>query len=1011
MASQVSYECTPGNRLSGHRVRFCGPDGRWTGSSPKCEEVRCDAPDLPANGSAIYIGNDRSFKEQSFSVGVTVQYECDYGHVVKGSWASRLCQANGEWSGEAPICQFVDCGTPNSIENGQFVLKMRSQQASPTPTASSSISSPLVIPFESNRRSSDSSSSSQLPQLSSGSPTSLTYFGTVAHYSCDINYKLVGSTQRECLETGSWRQPTPSCEPIQCPKPDFFDEFTQVSLVSRQSTTDQTVGARTMRLIANRQWIREQDQSSLTFSVGDKLHYSCMPGYELYGGPEFRLCTQYGQWSGSSTPRCRLIDCGRPAPIGSEGRFYLLNQTTSFNSLVEYSCVRPMKLIEVKIRQAGNLIETLQQAQAGVTQILTALPIGVKVCANNGQWMPNDQQPKCVSSTSATGHQIEDSPSDNSNNNNNSAAGRGNGQFDGGDNTLDGSRNHNNNNNHDHHSLSTNQINGIVDPAIAGDLNQLSDPNGHHHSSGNTNQTTSSLWAMVVIILCLMIMFGLILLTLICIRTGKKSTKQATNGGVSQQHNLQRGTILGAATSTTSSVNGGPNSMQIHQLAAVNNHLNGVASGAHAKGALASIGLAANGKSLQHQTGTPNHNPSNQHNIYINGNANGPNSKIFPASVMMTPQAAANLQQAQLHLQHQHHVVANGLHHHGLMAYSGVAGSMSQAETIMMNAASANNQLLSGNLATNNNNQSRSIVGEHNLIAMQQNGSMLKSAADHLVSNNVVVANSGSINMMDAYSRTLGIIDNGNATAKTIRHNPNGLVTFVSPAQQHHQQQLQLQHQKHHQQQHNGVTKIPTSVGGSSQTGSSNDSTSSGSHQISNSHSSPQSISTSLSVSPSSNSSSAHHTTATRLSTTNSPSSSTASSTKSNSTADLKAATTTTNVNLNSTSSSSAASSSSSTGGEYQSPLAISGYGGGNVISSSNKPQPPPQISPPSLPAHPPPPHRLQHHQKQMVKIAANQHQAANKQQHINNNNQSSVDIIGNSNEQQQQHHYMEPSI
>jgi len=748
LASQVAYECTPGNRLSGHRVRFCGPDGRWTGSSPKCEEVRCDAPELPTNGSAIYIGNDRSFKEQSFSVGVTVQYECDYGHVVKGSWSSRLCQANGEWSGEPPVCKFVDCGTPPTIENGNYILKH-------PPAGSVGSATPVD-----NIRRSDSAA---------GQVGTFTYYGTIAHYNCDPNYKIQGPAQRECLDSGQWRTPLPTCEPIQCPKPEHFDEFTQVSLVPRssqslESSHDQqspTTLTKSIRLIANNQWINHDPSQS--FGVGDKLYYSCVPGYELYGGPETRTCTQYGQWGGSSTPRCRLIDCGRPAPIGQEGRFYLLNESTTFNSLVEYSCVRPFKLVEIKIRQAGNLIETLNAAQAGVTPILTSLPIGVKVCANNGQWMPNDQQPKCVSASD----------------------GSANGQFDGADNSLDGSQR-------------VQVLSGATPGTSFIGANGIHDVGGgdqNPDSAAGQNQaqlTSTSLWAKIIIAICLLVMLALIILTLICIRSGKKP-KQA-----------HRNSIL--------TTNGHPAS-----------------AAAAAAAAAMQIQLAnGSGKGMQQQViSAQQASMMSSQNLYING-----------AHKMYSGNVGSHNQMPNVHHMNQPHLNQS-------MSYGDSSATMVHNPGIMMTSSQGRAMMSSGNTELIMSGKSGSlggVVGDR-LRAHQTN-------QDHPMS-------ASSASMMDTYSRLSVDSDqldrvqptNQQTTNKTIRHNPNGLVTFVSPAQQQHNRNGQQQ------QQHSA----PTSQ-----------------HQ-----SSPQSISTSLSMSTSSSpssSSSAHHTTATRLSTTDSASASSAAS-------------------------------------------------------------------------------------------------------------------------------------
>lgn len=883
LASQVAYECTPGNRLSGHRVRFCGPDGRWTGTSPKCEEVRCEAPGLPTNGSAIYIGNDRSFKEQSFSVGVTVQYECDYGHVVKGTWSSRLCQANGEWSGEPPVCKFVDCGTPPSIENGNYVLKH--------PPAGSVGS---ATPVETNRRSDG-------PNIGG----TFTYYGTIAHYNCDANYKIQGPAQRECLDSGQWRTPLPTCEPIQCPKPEHFDEFTQVSLVSRANQAESTLhssssltsneqqsllasiaNAKSVRLIANNQWINHD--SSQSFGVGDKLYYSCIPGYELYGGPEIRTCTQYGQWSGSSTPRCRLIDCGRPAPIGQEGRFFLLNESTTFNSLVEYSCVRPFKLVEVKMKQAGNLIETLTAAQAGVTPILTSLPIGVKVCANNGQWMPNDQQPRCVSPTSD---------------------GLGNGQFDGSDNTLEGSQ---------RVQVSVGSSGSGSSPATTfigatgnGNSNQNNhDGIGDNHLDSASGQATNhdastSLWAKVLIAICLMVMLTLIVLTLICIRSGKKpkqtTARQRTSILTSNGHHSVNAAAAAAAAMQLQLANGGAPGKNVNQHQATN----------------------AQQQQQQQQAVAAATMMSNQ-NAYINGA-----HKMYPNNMVPSNQLPA--------IHHNHHALNQAQLNHS-MAYGDASVALGNGQGLML---------------ASNIGRTGGVVPIEGCDMMMNGKSSSLGVLRHNQANDLAMSVS-SASMMDSCSRlsidseNRGQSSNLQANNKTIRHNPNGLVTFVSPIQQQQQQQHSNSRVMNTvQQQSNGTT--------------------SQSHQVS-----PQSISTSLSLSSSSSpssSSSAHHTTATRLSTTDSASSSSSSS----------------NINPNN----------GYQQVQHQQPQ--------EYIQVR-------QQSPPSLPAHPPPSHRLQQHHKQLLKqqqqLNARQPQAqpANRSMIVDGQTSQLQQPTSN-------HHYMEPKV
>ena len=103
LGSQIGFVCSPGYRLTGPTTRECMPDGKWGGHSPKCEEIRCPAPEMPANSSVIYSNNDRSSTD-SFKIGSTVQYRCSAGHTVVGQ-SLRTCEIDASWTGDAPECK------------------------------------------------------------------------------------------------------------------------------------------------------------------------------------------------------------------------------------------------------------------------------------------------------------------------------------------------------------------------------------------------------------------------------------------------------------------------------------------------------------------------------------------------------------------------------------------------------------------------------------------------------------------------------------------------------------------------------------------------------------------------------------------------------------------------------------------------------------------------------------------------------------------------------------------
>ena len=93
--------------------------------------------------------------------------------------------------------------------------------------------------------------------------------------------------------------------------------------------------------------------------TGSKAIYSCLPGYVLFGNQVSGLriffhsllsfsvlhkvallqelvCDVGGEWSGKP-PSCKYIDCGLPIVIDN-GRYNLVNGTTTSGSIVEYTC-------------------------------------------------------------------------------------------------------------------------------------------------------------------------------------------------------------------------------------------------------------------------------------------------------------------------------------------------------------------------------------------------------------------------------------------------------------------------------------------------------------------------------------------------------------------------------------------------------------------------------------------------------------------------------------------------
>ena len=116
--------------------------------------MSCGRLPTPANGDISY--------SRGLSFGSVATYSCDPPHQLTGS-RTRVCGPTGTWSGVAPVCTAPQCPSLTAPPNG-FV--------SVTGTVS----------------------------------------GSVATYSCQRGFSLVGSQRRTCRDNGVWSGVTPLCQ-------------------------------------------------------------------------------------------------------------------------------------------------------------------------------------------------------------------------------------------------------------------------------------------------------------------------------------------------------------------------------------------------------------------------------------------------------------------------------------------------------------------------------------------------------------------------------------------------------------------------------------------------------------------------------------------------------------------------------------------------------------------------------------------------------------------------------
>ncbi|XP_035683605.1 CUB and sushi domain-containing protein 3-like isoform X1 [Branchiostoma floridae] len=233
----------------------------------------------------------------------SIFYTCRDGYRLRGP-EFRTCQADGTWTGGQPQCVARGCPKPESPHHG-FVGKVFGRRSRKFPV------------------------------------------GSRIRYSCKPGFQLVGTSERECLDSYQWDGETPKCQRVvHCPDPgapdhggrignDFHvgasvDFYCQVGYILegpavRDCQDDQTWGGEVTTCRANifcddPGWIdngNRTDSVLPAFHVGDYVTYICHDGFGLTGSANI-TCLQNGSWS-DVPPSCQEVLCEVPeAPLDGE---------------------------------------------------------------------------------------------------------------------------------------------------------------------------------------------------------------------------------------------------------------------------------------------------------------------------------------------------------------------------------------------------------------------------------------------------------------------------------------------------------------------------------------------------------------------------------------------------------------------------------------------------------------------------------------------------------------------
>ncbi|XP_062498995.1 sushi, von Willebrand factor type A, EGF and pentraxin domain-containing protein 1-like [Corticium candelabrum] len=160
--STVTYHCDQGYESSDdkQKTRRCQENRKWSGTAPTCTQIQC--PDISNK-----IIEDGSILNNNRLLGSIAVYECNRGYRIAGD-KTRVCQSNGKWSGNPPVCQGNKCVSLASPTNGNVT-------------------------------------------------TEIVHTIVISTYTCESGYRLKnGDSSRICLPSGLWSGKEPSCEPCSC---------------------------------------------------------------------------------------------------------------------------------------------------------------------------------------------------------------------------------------------------------------------------------------------------------------------------------------------------------------------------------------------------------------------------------------------------------------------------------------------------------------------------------------------------------------------------------------------------------------------------------------------------------------------------------------------------------------------------------------------------------------------------------------------------------------------------
>ncbi|KAM9848810.1 complement factor H-like [Aulostomus maculatus] len=260
--SQVTYQCRAAYKMEGEDTIRCH-NGKWEEKNITCAPLSCDLP--PADAGIIVKGlpdNDETVLPDRF-----LTFSCDDpGKHLNGS-STLICGKDGQWDHPFPTCEDITCKIA-AVPPALTVVGL--------PQANEIINIGHKLRF---------------------------------HCSDDNLYTLEGTEEVQCLETGEWNNPFPTCS-----------EKCQVPYVPINVATTSSYGT----------YVRG----------GQKLRFTCQLQGQFLQGKNEVTCLRNGKWS-DPFPKCGApLGCGQAPPLIDGDIKFSVKFTHQNNEQVQYTCKR-----------------------------------------------------------------------------------------------------------------------------------------------------------------------------------------------------------------------------------------------------------------------------------------------------------------------------------------------------------------------------------------------------------------------------------------------------------------------------------------------------------------------------------------------------------------------------------------------------------------------------------------------------------------------------------------------